>query len=703
MVRRGCVLLGAVLVLAGVAWAQPANDDCTNATVIPLVPFTDTIDVTGATGAVDDPLFDCDDFAVGGTTAPTVWYRYTAPAAISLQIDTFASTVATRIAIHDGTCGAFTNVRACNDNDFDYVYFGDQSRAIVTLAAGETVYVEVFDEDGGGAITLHVEESPVFQVSPWQPHGIWPAVAPMSDGGFIVAWHGRFPFDDSIRARRYDASGAATGTDFQVSDSPIGYFRPDVASVGEGFVVVWSDPFVGRLFDATGAPLGGEFEIDSSPAAYQLQVASDAAGNFMVVWDTSAGDVLARRFDANAAPQGPAFVVNTYTTGSQVFPSISIDGSGNFVVVWQDGMFSSGPPSHDGDGNGVFAQRLDPTGVKVGPEFQVNTTTTYDQSYPVVASDAAGNFMVFWWDSECFHCVDGRRYAPDGTPQSGSFRVDAEGGGFAEGPPLGAAADAAGNFVVVWPGYDAAGMYGEAAVFGQHFDWTGAAAGPVFQVTHLDDIYQHHPDVAALDDGRFVVVWHWTPFGSHHNIMGRVIDGLGGQCPPQAVTGCHTATVPGKAKLSIRNRTPDNGDTIVWKWVRGDETLLAELGDPTISDAYTLCLYDAAGKALDLTVPPGGTCGTTPCWRDLGADGFKYVNKGSVGPVRKLVLVPGVDGESRIIVKAKGDALPTPAIPLTAPLEVRLLGPAGACWATTFAPADVTINTASDLKAKGGT
>jgi hypothetical protein len=141
----------------------------------------------------------------------------------------------------------------------------------------------------------------------------------------------------------------------------------------------------------------------------------------------------------------------------------------------------------------------------------------------------------------------------------------------------------------------------------------------------------------------------------------------------------------------------------VWKWVRGDETQLAELGDPTAGDAYSLCLYDATGKVLDLTVPPGGTCGTSPCWRNLGPDGFKYVGKGSSGAVRKLVLTPGVAGEARVIVKAKGGALVTPALPLSAPLEARLMGPAGVCWATTFAPGDVLINTATDLKAKGGT
>ena len=68
-------------------------------------------------------------------------------------------------------------------------------------------------------------------------------------------------------------------------------------------------------------------------------------------------------------PDGPEFQVNTYTTGVQAAPSVAVDTSGNFVVVWQ----SSGP---DGSSDGVFGQRFNNTGTPQGTEFQVNTYTT---------------------------------------------------------------------------------------------------------------------------------------------------------------------------------------------------------------------------------------------------------------------------------------------------------------------------------------
>src|SRR3712207_7151549 len=48
---------------------------------------------------------------------------------------------------------------------------------------------------------------------------------------------------------------------------------------------------------------------------------------------------------------GGEITVNTYTTDVQTYPQVAIDGSANFVVVWQ----SNG---QDGGGNGIYGQRF---------------------------------------------------------------------------------------------------------------------------------------------------------------------------------------------------------------------------------------------------------------------------------------------------------------------------------------------------------
>ncbi len=64
------------------------------------------------------------------------------------------------------------------------------------------------------------------------------------------------------------------------------------------------------------------------------------------------------------------------------------------MVAWED---DSG---EDGSGDGVFAQIFNPTGSKVGGQFQVNTYTNGNQFYPSVSSLSNANFVVTWEDSQ---------------------------------------------------------------------------------------------------------------------------------------------------------------------------------------------------------------------------------------------------------------------------------------------------------------
>ena len=40
---------------------------------------------------------------------------------------------------------------------------------------------------------------------------------------------------------------------------------------------------------------------------------------------------------AQPVPAGSEFQVNAYTTEEQFFPSVSVDGLGSFVIVWNSG------------------------------------------------------------------------------------------------------------------------------------------------------------------------------------------------------------------------------------------------------------------------------------------------------------------------------------------------------------------------------
>src|SRR5262245_58678971 len=106
-------------------------------------------------------------------------------------------------------------------------------------------------------------------------------------------------------------------------------------------------------------------------------------------------------------PASPEFVVNTYSYQEQRRPAVAMDGRGNFVVAWQSNF-------QDGGGYGVFVQRFDLAGVRIGGEFQANTSTAFHQFDPAVAADRNGDFVVVWSAQAWTFDIWGQGLAPEG-------------------------------------------------------------------------------------------------------------------------------------------------------------------------------------------------------------------------------------------------------------------------------------------------
>jgi hypothetical protein len=151
MGRRAFGAVLALLAIAGTAGAQPANDDCADATVIAGLPFSDAVDTTAATTEAGDPDFEC-EYHDGGQGGRSVWYRYTSPAGGSLEVDTFGSDYETLVAAWRGSCGALGLLAACNEHDHE-TGWPARSRLIVTLSAGETIHPRFSPKSLLGAIS----------------------------------------------------------------------------------------------------------------------------------------------------------------------------------------------------------------------------------------------------------------------------------------------------------------------------------------------------------------------------------------------------------------------------------------------------------------------------------------------------------------------------------------------------------------------
>jgi hypothetical protein len=311
------------------------------------------------------------------------------------------------------------------------------------------------------------------------------------------------------------------GDQFQVNTYVGGQqLQPAVAGDPDGkHVVVWmssgssgtdtsNQSVQGQRYNASGAPVGGEFQVNTYTTSMQgpADVAVDGSGNFVVVWesngsagtDTSEESIQAQRFDSNGNPVGSEFQVNTNTLDEQSNPVVAMDSLGNFVVVWE----SYGSDGTDDDYNSIQGQLYDVDGDPVGGEFQVNTYTTGRQEDVAVTADGLGNFIVVW-ESDLTD-MKGQLYDVSGAAVGGEFKINTTGAG--SHPAV--AASSAGDFAVAWEGEDAGGSdTSRFSIEAQLFDSGGNPVGDQFQVNTYTTDWQEDPAVAMDSAGNFIIAW----------------------------------------------------------------------------------------------------------------------------------------------------------------------------------------------------
>ncbi len=175
-----------------------------------------------------------------------------------------------------------------------------------------------------------------------------------------------------------------------------------------------------------------------------------------------------------------------------------------------------------------------------------------------------------------------------------------------------------------------------------------------------------------------------------------------GGCQVGPRTACRIGTLPRKSALLFKDKTPDKGDQVTFKWIKGEATSTTDFGDPLTTDGYALCVFDAADNlAFKSTAPAGGVCGSKPCWKALGVSGFAY--KDSVRTpdgADKITLKAGLPGKAKAQFKGKGEELDPFGLPLSLPLTVQLQSGNGECWQSSFSAGGVSINTATQFKGK---
>lgn len=440
------------------------------------------------------------------TSTDIDWYKFTAPAGSATTLKATVrslgfSQMDPKLEIYGPTVKVLKSVNAGT--------YGATLTATATIAAGSVYYVKVFSADaiaafktGKYALTLNMGTGPDPTIP--LPNTTVSNGSPISSGGGIA-------LVDGVESR-VNTTTAGNQALSSLAQPSVG-----IDSTGNT-VTVWSSfnqdtsnswGVYSQRIGPTGAAQGVETRVNSTTTGDQMYpaVSRSTNGSYVVAWASQNQDALnswgvyAQLYDASGTPVGSEFQVNTTTAGDQSYPAVAMDGSGNFVVAWS---------SYNQDAAntwGVYAQRFSAAGAPLGSEFRANTWTTGDQMYPAAGISSTGAFAIGWsslgQDATNSWGAYAQLFDINGNPMGSEFRVNSTTAG--DQKLARAAMDGTGNFVLVWSssGQDGGGL----GIYAQRYNNQGVAQGAEFRVNTTTSGDQTNPAIAMDTRGNFMIAW----------------------------------------------------------------------------------------------------------------------------------------------------------------------------------------------------
>ncbi|ACN17420.1 conserved hypothetical protein [Desulforapulum autotrophicum HRM2] len=343
-----------------------------------------------------------------------------------------------------------------------------------------------------------------------------PSVAVLSGGGYVVAWRSEDQDgdDDGIYFQRYNADGSELGDETLVNTTwEERQWQSEVSGLTDGgFVVTWrhddgtaADNIYLQRFDASGEKVGSETRVNTTTTNYQSlpDVAGLNGGGYVVMWSSyvfnNSHDVHAQQYNAAGNAVGDETRINTTTENSQTPGGIIPLSDGGYLITWSS-------RDQDGDGNGVYFQRYDSSGITVDTETRVNTTTVNSQSGADAAALSDGGYVITWtsyeqdgFDGGIYH----QRYVADGNTVGFETLVNTTTDNhqdFARVTGL-----SGGGYVVTWlSAFQDGSEYG---VYSQRYGADGKPLGTETQVNTTTEGDQNGCSIAAINGGGYVITW----------------------------------------------------------------------------------------------------------------------------------------------------------------------------------------------------
>lgn len=347
-------------------------------------------------------------------------------------------------------------------------------------------------------------------------------------------------------------------------------FYPSVASLADGgYVVAWMDDtatatdaniYVQR-YGADGSAVGAEFLVNTYSTSHQAfpSITGLVDGGYVVTWvslgqDGSSFGIYGQRYGSNGNATGTEFRINTYTSNNQNAANVLGMADGGFLVTWESTL-------QDGSGLGVYGQRYAASGGALGTEFRVNSTTAGEQWDPEATLLTDGGYVVTWASGATAGTsnIYAQRYTAAGNKVAGEVKVNTT----VFGMESSVTALADGGYVVAWLANTSGNRWD---VFAQRYTAAGAALGGELMLstitTSTSTSYlstQVAPVITALIDGSYVVTWTAYTASGADLYLRRAVDGnaIGD------VIRVNTTTADNQSTPAV-TAMPDGGFVVTW-------------------------------------------------------------------------------------------------------------------------------------------
>ncbi len=326
-------------------------------------------------------------------------------------------------------------------------------------------------------------------------------------------------------------------------------------------------------------------------------VDADDAGNLLVTWasrrqEAGTYGVFAQRFDPLGRRLGTEIHVNQYVRAAQNDPATAFDATGNAWIVWESN-------TQDGDQSGIYLRRfgmIEDAFMPLNDELQVNGTTAGTQNNPAITIAKDGQALVTWTAKNANGSAQtfGRMFNADGEATSDEFAISSAD---LTATDLLASATALdnGNFVTVWARTDS--NHEPAGIFARIVDATGQPVADEFMISsHCDGLIDIEPNVAsAVDADTFAVSWlRERSEGEGYNVVAQLFESTGTAKGETMVVASGTTEWFSGAAVAMNN----DGRFVVSYNIEGDKVTNPETNRPMAVATMFAHRFDKDGQAI---------------------------------------------------------------------------------------------------------